>query len=167
MIKQAYNYLDMSIQEISGFFESRVENLETPAPPTAIRSLTRKIPIKGKPSPLRKTKFPQTTRNLQARKKFCQYHGKCSHSTDKCTTLNALIKKAKSSKSKGYGKGGKKTYTKYEVNILIEKKLKKTFKGRKKRKQEPHTFVKVEVSGSDDSDQSLDDSDASSKSNDS
>ena len=42
-------------------------------------------------------------------------------------------------------------YTK-QVNILIEKKLKKAIKGRKKRKQELRTFEKMEVSGSEDSD---------------
>ena len=40
MTEQAYNYLDMSIQEMSGFFKTP-ENLETPAPPAAVRSLTR------------------------------------------------------------------------------------------------------------------------------
>ena len=70
------------------------------------------------------------------KKKFCQYQGKCSQSTDKCTTIKALIKKNKSSKSKGFKKGSEKTYTKHEANVLIEKKLKKTFKGNKKRKQE-------------------------------
>ena len=73
-------------------------------------------------------KIPQTMRNLQ-RKKFCQYHGKCSHSTERCNTLKALIKRAKSNKSKGFRKGDKKTYTKNEVNVLIEKKLKKAFEG--------------------------------------
>ena len=53
------------------------------------------------------------------------------------------------------------------MSVLIKKKLKETFKGRKKRKQELHTFEKLEVSGSEESDQSLDNSDASSKSNDS
>ena len=42
MTKQGYNYLDRSIQEMSGFFETRVENLETSAPPPAVRSLPRK-----------------------------------------------------------------------------------------------------------------------------
>ena len=41
MTEQGYNYQDRSIQEISGFFEMRVDNLETPAPPPAVRSLTR------------------------------------------------------------------------------------------------------------------------------
>ena len=41
-IEQGYNYLDRSIQEMSLSFETRVENLETLAPPPAVRSLTRK-----------------------------------------------------------------------------------------------------------------------------
>ena len=37
MTKQGYNFLDRSIQEVSGFFETRVENLETPAPCPMLR----------------------------------------------------------------------------------------------------------------------------------
>ena len=81
--------------------------------------------------------------------------------------LKALIKKAKSNKSKGYRKGGEKTYTKHETNVQIEKMLKRAFKGRKKHKQELRTFEKMEVSGSEMVDQSLDDSDVSSTSDDS
>ena len=77
------------------------------------------------------------------------------------------MKKGKSIKSKGFRKGGEKTYTKYEVNVLIEIKLKQAFKGRKKSRQELRTFEEIEASGSEESDQSLDDSDASCKSNDS
>ena len=53
-------------------------------------------------------------------------------------------------------------YTKHKVNVLIKKKLKKAFKGKKKLKQELHTFVKMEVSGSEGSNQLFDDSNASS-----
>ena len=81
--------------------------------------------------------------------------------------VKALIKRVKSNKSKGYRKGCQKAYTKHEVNVLIEKQLKKAFKERKKRKQELRTFEKMEVSGSEDSDQSLNNSDASRKSDDS
>ena len=41
--KQGYNYQDRSIHEILGFFETRVEILETPAPPASVRRLTRKM----------------------------------------------------------------------------------------------------------------------------
>ena len=91
---------------------------------------------------------------------MCLYHGKCSYSVDECTTLKDLIKMAKTNKSNGYRKRGEKTYTKHKVNVLIEKKLKKAFKGKKKRKQEPRTYEKMEVLGSEDSVQSLDNSDA-------
>ena len=78
-----------------------------------------------------------------------------------------LNKKDKSNKSKGYRKGDEKTYTKHKVNVLIEKMLKKAFKGRKKRKQELRSFEKMDVSGSEEYNQSLDNSDVSSKSDDS
>ena len=42
MSRQGYNYLDRSVQEMSGFFEIKVENLETPEPAPAMRSLTKK-----------------------------------------------------------------------------------------------------------------------------
>ena len=157
---------------MSGFFEARVENLETSAPPPAVRSLTRKK--KKKYSKKRKAvSFEDSNKDFSdgkkptSKKKFCQYHGKYSHSTDKCTTFKALSKKAKSNKSKGYRKGGEKMYTKHKVNVLIEKKLKKNFKARKKRKHKSRTFEKMEVLGSEESNQSLDNSDVFSKSDDS
>ena len=110
MSKQECNCLDRSIQEVSGFFQTRVENLETPAPLPAARSLTRKRRNSKKQKAV---SFEDSDKDSSSndkkppsKKKFCQYHGKCSHSTDKCTTLKALIKKAKSNKSKGYWKGG-------------------------------------------------------------
>ena len=72
---------------------------------------------------------------------------------------------SQSNKSRGFREGGKKMYTKHEVNILIRRKLKKAFEGGKKSEQELRTFEKMEVSESEESDQSLYDSDASSKSN--
>ena len=59
-------------------------------------------------------------------------------------------------------------YIKHKVNVLIEKKLKKAFKGRGKNVSRNFCpFDKMEVSGSEDSHQYLDDSNASSKNNDS
>ena len=150
MTEQGYNNLDRSIQEMSGFYETRVENLETPAPPPPVRSLTRKKKNSKNPKAVSFQDSEEDSSDDEtppSKKKFCQYHGKCSHSTDKCPTLKALIKKVKSNKSKGYRKGGKKTYTKHKVNVLIEKKLKKAFKGRKKSRQELCSFEKMEVSG--------------------
>ena len=138
MTEQGYNYLDRSIQETSGIFETRVENLETPVPPPAVRSLTRKKKNSKKQKALifeDSDKDSLDNEKPSCRKKFCQYHG-FSYSTDKYTTLKALIKKAKSNKSNVIRKVCEKTYTKHEVSDLIGKKLKKAFKGRKKRKQE-------------------------------
>ena len=170
--EQGYNYLDRSIQEVSGIFETRVENLETPAAPIFVRRLSRKMRKKNSKK-RRAALFEDSDKDSSddekpsSRKKFCQYNGQCRHFTDECTTLKALIKKTKSNKSKGLREGGKNTCTKYKMNVLIEKKLKKPFKGRKKRKQELRTFKKMEVSGSEESGQSLDDSDTSSNSDDS
>ena len=62
MTKQGNNHLEKSIQEMSGFFKTRVENLETLALPPALRSLSRKKKKKNS------KKNPQTMRNLQARR---------------------------------------------------------------------------------------------------
>ena len=122
MTEQGYNYLDRSIQEMSGFFATRVENLETPAPLSAVRSLTRK---KKKKNSKKWKGFSfedsgeDSSDNIKpsSKKKFCQYHEKYSHSMDKCTTLKALIKKTLSNKPKGYKKGSEKTYTKHDVKV--------------------------------------------------
>ena len=79
MTKQGYNYLDRSIQEISGFFETRVENLKTPAPPPAVRSLTRKKK-KNYSKKQKVVSFESSDKDssdnekLPSKKKFCQYH---------------------------------------------------------------------------------------------
>ena len=76
LTKQGYNYLDRSIQEMSGFFETRVENLETPATPPTVRSLTRKK--KKKNSKKRKAvsfeksvKDSSDNKKSSSKKKFC------------------------------------------------------------------------------------------------
>ena len=83
--KQGFNYLDRSIQEMAGFFETRAENLETSALLSALRSL----PRKKKNSKKRKAvSFEDSDKEFSdnekpvSKKKFCQYHAKCSHSTD-------------------------------------------------------------------------------------
>ena len=42
MTEQGYNYLDRPIQEMPGFLETRVDNLETQTAPPDVRSLTKK-----------------------------------------------------------------------------------------------------------------------------
>ena len=105
---------------MSGFLETRVENLETPAPLQPVSKLTRTK--RNKNSKKQKdVSFEDSDKKNPSKKKFCQYHGNCSHSTEKCIALK------------------KKTYTKHKVYVLIEKNLKKVLKGRKKRKQDLRT----------------------------
>ena len=136
MTGQGYNYLDRSFQEMSDFFETRVKNLETPASPPAVRLLPRKK--EKKTSKRRKASSHDDSdedasevENPPSRKKFRPYHGKCSHSMDKCTTLKVQIKNIQIQISKVCRTGGEKMYTKHYVIVLIQKKLKKAFKGRK------------------------------------
>ena len=96
MTKQGYNYLNSFIQEKSGFFETRVEILGISAPPPAVRSLTRKK--KKKNCKKRKAvsfedsdKDSSDNKKSPSKNKFCQYHGKGSHSMDECTILKAVI----------------------------------------------------------------------------
>ena len=60
MTEQGYNYLDRSIQEMSGFFETRVENLDTLAPPPAVRRKAVSLMIL--------TNIAQTMRNPQEKR---------------------------------------------------------------------------------------------------
>ena len=59
-------------------------------------------------------------------KKFCQLNDTYGHTTDECTTLKAVITKAKQKKGKPLEK--KTRYTKHEVNIMVQKQVKKAIK---------------------------------------
>ena len=61
------------------------------------------------------------------------------------------MKKVKSYRFKEYNKGREKSYTTHKVNVLIEKKLNKAFKGKIKRELEIHTCEKMDVSESEES----------------
>ena len=63
-------------------------------------------------------------------KKFGKYHGTCGHTTDKFITLKTLIKQAKLKRTKQNKK--EKKYTKQEVSILVENKVRKELKRREK-----------------------------------
>ena len=99
--KQGYNYLDRFIQQMPGFFETRLENQETPVALSTVK----------KPPKKRKKRYSnkQNTSSYEdfdkdsledekpsITKKFCQYRGKCSHCTDECTTFKDLILMIKS-----------------------------------------------------------------------
>ena len=146
MTEQGYNYLDpdYSLQTMTDFFEARCENLEP-----------KKKPKKEKKA--KKSKSVQfdsdssdDEKPRSGTKRYCAYHGMCSHTTDACETLKALIRKEKKN-SKSYkdkkGKGKNKAYSKHEINALVEKRVKKFFKkGQKKKRHEVNEFQQLEVS---------------------
>ena len=138
MIEQGYNYLDGPIHAMAEFFESRIENLEKSIPP----SVSSRNPKKSK-----KGKKKEAAEEKEGHK-FCQYHGICGHTTDECTTLKALVKQAKQKKGNHFHK--KKRFTKHEVNIMVQKQVKKAMKKSKKKKrtEELRAFEKMSMSDS-------------------
>ena len=78
--KQGYNCLERSIQEMPGFLETRVENLETPAPPSAVRSLPKKKKKKNTSKKRKATSFEDSDNDSSdnekktSKKKFFQYY---------------------------------------------------------------------------------------------
>ena len=145
MVKQGYNYLDGPI-----FFETRTENLEKSIPPS--------VPTRNN----RKSKKGSMEKKLvtfddaddedsdegHLGKKFCHYHYACGHTKDQCTTLKALVKLAKQKKSKHFDK--MKRFTKHEINVMVQKQVKKALKQEKRKHTgEVWAFKKTSVSDSD------------------
>ena len=65
----------------------------------------------------------ESTKARHPNKKYCILHGKCSHSTESCKDLRAMVNKHKQKKnSRTYIKSNK------ELNALIEKKFQKFVK---------------------------------------
>ena len=136
MVEQGYNYLDGPIHAMAEFFETRNENEEKSIPPN-VPSRNRKKSKKGSKKKKRVTfdDFKdEDSEEEHIGKIFCQYHGTCGHTTDKCTTLKALVKQAKQKRSKHFDK--KKRFTKHEVNIMVQKQVKRAMKQKKKKDTE-------------------------------
>lgn len=153
MIEQGYNYLNSSIQQMTEFFETRVENLEK------FDSKKESKKHQGGNSNHKKNKKRKhsnssvsESRNSQSSetgKKFCQYHGTCGHTTNECTLVKTLVQKEKLKKFKA---NKERKYTKHEVNVLVEKKLKRAMqKKRKQREEELRAFENMSVSDSEES----------------
>ena len=172
MTEQGYNYLDVSVtvQNMADFFESRSENLEVK---TGIKKAKRN---KTKSSKKRKAvQFEEESDEESSederpkRNKYCMFHGRCGHTTDQCTALKELVKNNKKKRSKYDKKSNKKsekTYTRHEVNALVEKKIKKALHGKKKKRRhdELHEFENLEISDGEKSAASANSSSSSSSS---
>ena len=130
---------DFTINEMTGFFETRVENLEQKEDKkksSVASKKNKKFHIKRKmedsdPSVVESSE--ESTKVHRPTRKYCILRGKCSHLTDNCKDLRAMINKYKQKKKKPFKKYGK---SNKELNALIEKKIQKFVKYKKRRKTE-------------------------------
>ena len=124
MVEQGYNNLDGSIHSMAEFFKTRIANLEKSILPS-VPSRNKKKSKKGSKK-MKEVTFgdsnDEDSEEEHKGKKLCQYHNMCGHTTDKFTTLKALVKQAKQKKGTHLQK--KKRSTKHEVNIMVQKQVK-------------------------------------------
>ena len=98
MIKQGLNLADFTIKKITDFFETRVENLEpkedrkksSTASNLSEKKLKKRKGEDSDSSVVASSEESTKTRRLT--RKYCILHGKCSHSTDNCNDLRAMVK---------------------------------------------------------------------------
>ena len=153
MTEQGYNYLDVtvSVQNMADFFESRSENLEVKTGIKKAKKSNNKSSKKRKAVQLDEESEESSEDEKSHRSKYCMFHERCGHTTDQCTALKGLVKNKKKKRSK-YDKKSKrkseKTYTRQEVNALVEKKIKKALHGKKKKRRhdELHEFENLDIS---------------------
>ena len=134
MVEQGYNYLDGAIHSMAEFFETRIKNLEKSIPPSVL-SRNNKKGKKGSKNRKRvacNNSDDDDSDQGYTGKKFCQYHGTCRHTMDLCTTLKALVKQVKQKKRKYVD--NKRRFTKHEVNVLVQKQVKKALKQKKRKR---------------------------------
>ena len=140
MVDRGYNYLDGSIQSMAEFFETRIENLEI----FDFKKDSNKVQ-KAKSNKKRKYSNQNVSEEkncsgTEGGKKFCKCHSTCRHSTNECTLIRVLVQKEKFKKKKQIKE---RKYAKHEVNILVEKKMKKTLKKRKGSVQKNFALLKT------------------------
>ena len=154
MTEQGYNYLDVSVtvQNMADFFESRSENLEVKTGIKKAKRNKNKSSKKRKAVQFEEESDEESSEDEKAkRNKYCMFHGRCGHTTDQCTALKELVKNKKKNRSKYDKKSNRKsekTYTRHEVNALVEKKIKKALHGKKKKRRhdELHEFENLDIS---------------------
>ena len=148
MVEQGYNYIDGSIQNMTEFFETRIANLERfdSKKDSNKEKINNKANKKGKHSN-NNVSDRKNSQGTETGKKYCQYQCTCGHSTNECTLVKPLVHKEKMKKQKS---SKERKYTKHEVNILVERNMKKALKKRKKQcEEEFRAFKSMNVSDSD------------------
>ena len=145
MVEQGYSYLDGPIHSMTEFFNTGIVNLEKSIPLSVLarnRNKSKKGSKKRKVVTFDDSEDEESTKEHKG-KKFCQYNSTCGHTLDECTTLKALIKQSKQKKGKHFHK---KSYTKDEVKIMVQKQVKKaTKKPRKRRKRRKRSILGNQV----------------------
>ena len=104
MTEQGYNYMDdaINVNHMADFFETRCENLEVK--PTGKKSNK----DDKKASKKRKTvqfttsdeESSEDKRPKKPNKLYCLYHGRCGHTSERCSVLKELVKQSKKKKAK-------------------------------------------------------------------
>ena len=151
MIEQGFNYTDSTIKEMTDFFETRVENLEPKEEKkksSAAVKKSKKTNKKRKRDVSDSSVVESSEESIQDHcpiKKYCILHDKCSHSTDNCKDLRAMVSKHKKRNKKSFNNYGK---SNKELNALIEKKFQKFVKNKKRRKTEKELqhFQEMQIS---------------------
>ena len=101
MIEQGFNYADSTIKEMTDFFETRVENLVSKKDKKKSLVASKKSHKNIMKRDREDTNFSvvesskESTEARRPIKTYCILHGKCSHSTDNCKDLCALVTKHK------------------------------------------------------------------------
>ena len=105
MIEQGFNYADSTVQEMSDFLETRVENLETKKEkkksPAAAKKINKKSAKKYKGEDSNSSVVESSVESpleRRSNRKYCILHDKCSYSTDNFKDLYAMINKHKQKK---------------------------------------------------------------------
>ena len=108
MIEQGFNYADSTIKEITDFFGTRVDNLDPKEDNKNSSVATKKIKKSYKKRKREDSDYSvvesreEWTEARRPIRKYYILHGKCSHSTDNCKDLRAMVNKHKQKKKKPF-----------------------------------------------------------------
>ena len=153
IIEQGFNNTDSTVEKMSGFFETRVENLEPKeakkkSSAATKKSLKKNQKRKREHSNSSAVEFSkESTEARRPNKKYCILDGKCSHYTDSYKDLRAMVNKHKKKKKKNFSNNGKSIK---ELNAQMKKKCQKFVKNKKRRKLEKELLYIQEMQISDD-----------------
>ena len=114
MIEQGFNYAGSTIKDMTDFFETRAESLDPKEDMKKSSSAAKKSHKHSSNKPKGEDSDSSVIESSEEysveckpNRKYCVLHVKCSHSTDYCKDLCAMINKHKQEKNRNF-----KTYKK-------------------------------------------------------